>query len=187
VQSELCCLFQSEDGSAWIHPILVMGFEGNDHGVTLLLEHRSRVRNLLATLDNVRVMRAESMSTWSTNRTLHTSRMSVISRHCYVRLRRGLHCLTGLLQQCDPSKNKADDDDSISGIVRIHGVSRSAVFKHVNEVMRLIADNEHVGAVKWPKLLRHVTNLHSNGQGKVAQEAPSVGFTKHLWALPMEF
>jgi hypothetical protein len=81
----------------WIHPILVMGFEGNDHGVTLLLEHRSRVWNLLAILDNARVMRTESMSTWSTNRTLHTSRMSVISRHRYARLRRGLHCLTGLL------------------------------------------------------------------------------------------
>jgi hypothetical protein len=82
----------------WIHPILVMGFEGNDHGVTLLvLEYRSRVRNLLAILDNARVMRTESMSTWSTNRTLHTSRMSVISRYRYVRLRRGLYCLTGLL------------------------------------------------------------------------------------------
>jgi hypothetical protein len=81
----------------WIHPILVMGFEGNDHGVTLLLEYRSRVRNLLAILDNVRVMRTESMSTWSTNRTLHTSRMSVISRYRYVRLGRGLYCLTGLL------------------------------------------------------------------------------------------
>jgi WD40 repeat protein len=34
---------------------------------------------------------------WSTNRTLHTSRMSVISRCRYVRLRRGLYCLTGLL------------------------------------------------------------------------------------------
>jgi hypothetical protein len=81
----------------WIHPILAMGFEGNDHGVTLLLEHRSRVRNLLAMLDNARVMRAEPMSTWSTNRTLHTSRMSVISRCRCVRLRGGLHCLTGLL------------------------------------------------------------------------------------------
>jgi hypothetical protein len=75
-----------------------MGFEGSGHGVTLLLEYRSRVRNLLAILDNVRVMRTESMSTWSTNRTLHTSRMSVISRYRYVRPRRGLYCLTGLLQ-----------------------------------------------------------------------------------------
>jgi hypothetical protein len=99
VQRELCCLFQSEDGSAsWIHPILAMGVEGNGHGVTLLLEHCSRVRNLLAILDNVRVMRTESMSTWSANRTPHTSRMSVISRYRYVRLRRGLHCLTSLLQ-----------------------------------------------------------------------------------------
>jgi hypothetical protein len=39
------------------------GFEGNDHGVTLLLECRSRVRKLLAMLDNVRVMRADSMPT----------------------------------------------------------------------------------------------------------------------------
>jgi hypothetical protein len=83
----------------WIHLILVMVFEGNDHGVTLLMEHRSRVRNLLAILDNIRVMRTEPMSTWSTNRTLHTSRMSVISRYRYVRPRRGLYCLTGLLQE----------------------------------------------------------------------------------------
>jgi hypothetical protein len=85
-----------------------MGFEGNDHGVTLLLEYCSRVRNLLAILDNVRVMRTESMSTRSTNRTLHTSRMSVISRYREVRLRRGLYCLTGLLQPAPAAVAGAD-------------------------------------------------------------------------------
>jgi hypothetical protein len=36
-------------------------------------------------------------------------------------------------------------------ILRIHGVSRQAVFKHVKMVIRLIAENEHIGAVKWPE------------------------------------
>ena len=36
-------------------------------------------------------------------------------------------------------------------ILRIHGVSRQAVFKHVKKVTRLIADNEHTGAVEWPE------------------------------------
>jgi hypothetical protein len=67
-----------------------MGFEGDNHGVTLLLEHRSRVPNLLAMLDNVSVMRAELMSTWSTNRTLHTLRMSVISRCRFAQCAQGL-------------------------------------------------------------------------------------------------
>ncbi len=36
-------------------------------------------------------------------------------------------------------------------IVRIHGVSRQSVFKHVKKVINLIEDNEHIGAVEWPK------------------------------------
>ncbi len=36
-------------------------------------------------------------------------------------------------------------------IVRIHGVSRQSVFKHVKKVINLIADNEHIGAVEWPE------------------------------------
>jgi hypothetical protein len=36
-------------------------------------------------------------------------------------------------------------------ILRIHGVSRQAVFKHIAVVIRLIADNEHIGVVQWPK------------------------------------
>jgi hypothetical protein len=36
-------------------------------------------------------------------------------------------------------------------ILRVHGVSRQAVYKHVKIVIGLIADNARIGAVEWPE------------------------------------
>jgi hypothetical protein len=66
-------------------------------------------------------------------------------------------------------------------ILQIHGVSQPAVFKHVTKlVMRLIADNEHVGAVaEWPKTREACVEFAFQWAGKSG--------TKHVQALSMEF
>jgi hypothetical protein len=71
-------------------------------------------------------------------------------------------------------------------ILRIHGVSKAALFKHVKKVTGLIADNEDMGAVEWPESLKACDKFALQWAGsicfamgreqKVAQ-APSAGFT----------
>jgi hypothetical protein len=51
-------------------------------------------------------------------------------------------------------------------MLRIHGVSRQAVFKHVQKVVSAIADNKDTGVVAWPETSEECEEFASQWAGK---------------------